>query len=119
VLTYLSSEQLSNVQLSNVQLISERPWAPESVCASELTLWSAMPSSVPASAHVVSAVAGVGVVGASGVEGVLVAQRPLTMQPSRIQASGTTGFTTAAKDNPTASKRIDAVSGVPPRGRPV
>ena len=101
----------------------ERPWAPQSVCASELTLWSALPS-VSVSAHVAPAAAGVSVNGVSGVEGVLVAQRPLTqspltMKPSRIQTTGTTGFTTAAEDNPTASKRIDAVSGVPPRGRPV
>jgi len=96
---------------------SRRPWAPTSVCASEPTLWSALPS-VSVSVHV-APVSDVSVSGVSGVEGVLAAKRQLTMQPSRIQTLGTTGFTTAAEDNPTASKRVDGASGVPPRGRPV
>jgi len=98
-------------------LIAERPWAPTSVCASEPTLVSAVRSGA-ASVHVAPA-SGVSVSGVSGVEGGPVVRRQLTMQPWRIQTQGITGFTTAAKDNPKASKRVDGASGVPPRGRPV
>ena len=98
-------------------LITERPWAPTSVRASEPTLVSTVPSG-DASVHV-SPAFGVSVSGVSGVEGAPVVRRQLAMQPLRIQTLGITGFATAAKDNPTASKRVDGASGVPPRGRPV
>jgi len=115
VLTYLTDQRLSN----------QRPWAP-SVCAPEPALLSALPTGV-ASVHVAPvSVVHVGVAGVNGVsvpEGVSVAQRQLSMQPSRTPILGTSGFTAAAKDSPTASKRIDGrvdgASGVPPRGRPV
>jgi len=121
-------------------LINERPWAPPSVRASEPALLSVMPvgvacahaSSVPVASAPVASVVVVGVSGVSVAEGALTVERLLAdqpverqlvsqfgMWPSRTLNQGTTGFTTAAKDNLKASKHVNGASGVPPRGRPV
>ena len=107
----------------------QRPWGSPPVCISEPAHLAALPSAVLTTRLSVSVptapVAAVRVDGSgvSVVDAVQRVERQLAdlvgMWPSRTRSTGTSGFTTAAKDNPTAPKSINDASGVPPRGRPV